>query len=73
MPLNSKSASEAGKRSKRGLAKKELPSIKEKMEVLYEKVLDELLANLDKLTKTEHVMLFVTLSGHIFSKKKART
>ena len=32
--------------------------------------MDDLLANLDKLTKTEHVMLFVTLSGHIFSKKK---
>ena len=53
MPFDSKSASEAGKRSKRGPVKKELPSIKEKMEMLYEKVLDDLLVNQDKLTKTE--------------------
>ena len=52
MPFDSKSASEAGKRSKRDPLKKELPSIKEKMEMLYEKVLDDLLANQDKLTKT---------------------
>ena len=45
MPFDSKSASEAGERSKRGPVKKELPSIKEKMEMLYEKVLDDLLAN----------------------------
>ena len=70
MPFNSKSASEAGKRSKRGPVKKELPSIKEKMEMLYEKVLDDLLANQDKLTKTERVKLFVTLSGYIFPKTK---
>jgi len=53
MPFDSKSASEAGKRSKRGPVKKELPTIKEKMEMLYEKVLDDLLVNQDKLTKTE--------------------
>ena len=70
MPFDSKSASEAGKRSKRGPVKKELPSIKEKMEMLYEKVLDDLLANQDKLTKTERVKLFVTLSGYIFPKTK---
>lgn len=45
MPFDSKSASEAGKRSKRGPVKNELSSIKEKMEMLYEKVLDDLLAN----------------------------
>ena len=70
MPFDSKSASEAGKRSKRGPVKKELPSIKEKMEMLYEKVLDDLLAYQDKLTKTERVKLFVTLSGYIFPKTK---
>jgi hypothetical protein len=68
MPFDSESASEAGKRSKRGPVNKELPSIKEKMEMLYEKVLDDLLANQDKLTKTERVKLFVTLSGYIFQK-----
>ena len=45
-----------------------MPSIKEKMELLYEKVLDDLLINQDKLTKTERVKLFVTLSNYIFEK-----
>lgn len=38
--------------------------------MLYEKVLDDLLANQDKLTKAERVKLFVTLSGYIFPKTK---
>jgi len=70
MPFDPKSAKKAGKKSKRGPAKKEGPSIKEKMELLYEKVLDDLLVNQDKLTKTERVKLFVTLSGHLFPKNK---
>ena len=40
MPFDQESASNAGKKSKRGLAKKEELSIKEKMELLYEKVFD---------------------------------
>ena len=43
MTFDSKSAQKAGKKSKRGPAKKQEPSIKEKMELLYEKVLDDLL------------------------------
>ena len=70
MPFNSESARTAGKKSKRKSLKKDPPSIKEKMEILYEKVLDDLLANQDKLTKTERVKLFVTLSGYIFPKTK---
>ena len=58
------------KNLKRGLAKKEEPSIKEKMEILYEKVLDALLINQEKLTKTEWVKLFVTLFNYIFPKTK---
>ena len=50
MPFDPNSAKKAGKKSKRGPAKKEEPSIKEKMELLYEKVLDDLLINQDKLT-----------------------
>ena len=61
MPFDPNSAKKAGKKSKRGPAKKEDPSIKDKMEMLYEKVLDDLLINQDKLTKTERVKLFVTL------------
>jgi tRNA splicing endonuclease len=40
------------------------------MELLYEKVLDNLLINQDKLTKTERLKLFVTLSGYLFTKNK---
>jgi len=53
MPFDKKSAKLAGKKSKRGPAKKDEPSIKEKMEMLYEKVLDDLLINQDKLTKIQ--------------------
>jgi hypothetical protein len=38
--------------------------------MLYEKVLDDLLVNQEKLTKTERVKLFVTLSGYLFPKGK---
>ena len=41
------------------------------MGMLYEKVLDDLLQNQDKLTKTELVKLFVTLSNYIFPKTKS--
>ena len=68
--FDSNSAKKAGKKSKRGPAKKEEPSINDKMELLYEKVLDNLLVNQDKLTKTERVKLFVTLSGYLFPKNK---
>ena len=71
MPFDPKSAKKAGKKSKRGPAKKEEPSIKEKMEILYEKVLDDLLVNQEKLTKTERVKVFVTLSNYIFPKTKS--
>ena len=70
MTFDSKSAKKAGKKSKRGPAKKEGPSIKEKMELLYEKVLDDLLVNQEKLTKREQVKLFVPLSNYIFPKAK---
>ena len=68
MPFDQKTAKKAGKKSKRGPAKKEVPSIKEKMELLYEKVLDDLLVNQEKLTKTERVKVFVTLSNYIYLK-----
>ena len=71
MPFDPKSAKKAGKRSKRGPAKKDALSIKEKMELLYEKVLDDLLVNQEKLTKTERVKVFVTLSNYIFPKTKS--
>jgi hypothetical protein len=71
MPFDPKSAKKTGKRSKRGPAKREGLSIKEKMEMLYEKVLDDLLVNQENLTKTERVKVFVTLSNYIFPKTKS--
>jgi hypothetical protein len=38
------------------------------MEIGYEKVLDDLRINQDKLTKTERVKVFGSLSNYIFSK-----
>ena len=51
MTFDSKSAKKAGKKSKRGPAKKQEPSIKEKMVLLYEKVLDDILINKKNLQK----------------------
>jgi len=68
MPFDPNSAKKAGNKSKRGPAKKEGPSIKEKMELLYEKVLDDLLINQEKFTKIERVKVFVTFSNCIFPK-----
>ena len=45
MPFDSNLAKKAGRKSKRGPSKKEGPSLREKMEMLYEKVLDDLLVN----------------------------
>ena len=55
MPFDPKSAKKAGKKSKRGPSKKEESTIKQKMELLYEEILDELLLNQKSLTKTERV------------------
>ena len=52
MPFDPKSPKKVGKKSKRGPAKKEGLFIKEKMEMGYEKVFDDLLINQEKLTKT---------------------
>ena len=71
MPFDPKSAKKAGKKSKRGPSKKEESTIKQKMELLYEEILDELLLNQKSLTKTQRVKLFVTLSNSIFPKTKS--
>jgi hypothetical protein len=70
MPFDPNSPKKAGKKSKRGLAKKEGPSIKEKMEMRSKKVLDYLLVNKEKLTKIEEVKVFGSLSNDIFPKTK---
>ena len=60
-----------GRNLKEVLQKKEESTIKQKMELLYEEILDELLVNQKSLTKTERVKLFVTLSNYIFPKTKS--
>ena len=71
MQFDTNTARNAGKKSKRGPAKKKESTIKQKMELLYEEILDELLANQKSLTKTERVKLFVTLSNYVFPKTKS--
>ena len=39
--------------------------------MLYEKVLDDLLVKQEKLTKTERLKVFVTLSNYIYPKTKS--
>ena len=58
MPFDPKTAKKAGKKSKRGSAKEDELSIKEKMGMLYEKVFYDILINQHKLAKTERVKLF---------------
>ena len=60
-----------GKNPKEAPQKKEASTIKQKMELLYEEILDELLVNQKSLTKTERVKVFVTLSNYIFPKTKS--
>ena len=64
IPFNRNAGKKAEKKSKR------VSSNKEKMEILYEKVLDNLLVNYEKLTKTKRVKLFVTLSIIFFQNQK---
>ena len=71
MPFDPNTASNAGKKSKRGPAKKEESTIKQKMEFLYEEILDKPLVNQKSLTKTERVKLFVALPNYIFPKTKS--
>ena len=52
------------------LQKKEESTIKQKMELLHEEILDDLILNQKSLTKTERLKLFVTLFGYIFPKNK---
>jgi hypothetical protein len=71
MPFDSNSAKKAGKKSKRDAVKKMYKPIKENLELLYENALDDLLINLEKLTKTERVKFFATLSNYILPRTKS--
>ena len=70
MPFNSESAREAGRKSKRGKNKQLDPSIKDKMEILYESVLDDLIVNIKDLSNSDKVKLVQTLSNYLLPKTK---
>ena len=70
MPFNSESARAAGKKSKRGKNKQFDPTIKDKMEILYESVLDDLIVNIKDLSNSDKVKLVQTLSNYLLPKTK---
>ena len=60
MSFNSETGRIGGQKSKRGKAKKLEPNIKEKMELLYEEVLDHLIMHQDELSNADRVRLVKT-------------
>ena len=70
MPFNSKTAREAGKKSKRGPSKSLEPNVQEKFNLFHEALLDDLLLNINELTQTEKIKLFTTMSQYILPKTK---
>ena len=54
--FTSQTAREAGKKSKRGPSKRLEPNIEEKMKLLYEDVLDDLLLNSKDLSPSEKIL-----------------
>ena len=70
MVFDLNSAKKVVKKSKKGPAKKRETLYQRKDVTTLWKVLDNLLINQEKLTKTEQLRLFVTLSGYLFPKNK---
>ena len=71
MPFNKETAREAGKKSKRGPSRKLDPNIREKMELLYEEVLDHLLMHQKELSMSDRVKLVQSLSNYLLPKAKS--
>ena len=67
MPFNPKTA---GQKSRRGPSKLLDPNIKEKMEILYEGVLDHLIMHQEDLSMSDRVKLLQSLSNYILPKTK---
>ena len=70
MPFNPKTAKAAGQKSRRGPSKLLDPNIKEKMEILYEEVLDHLIMHQEDLSMSDRVKLLQSLSNYILPKTK---
>lgn len=71
MPFNKETARLAGKKSKRGKEKKLDPTIKDKMEILYEEVLDHLIMHQKELSNSDRVRLVQSLSNYLLPKTKS--
>ena len=71
MPFNTETAKAAGKISKRGPSKVLDPNIKEKMEILYEGVLDHLIMHQSELSMSDRVKLLQSLSNYLLQKTKS--
>ena len=70
MAFNSETAKLGGQKSKRGPSKLLDPNIKEKMEILYEGVLDHLIMHQEDLSMSDRVKLLQSLSNYILPKTK---
>ena len=70
MPFNKETARVAGKKSKRGPSKKLEPNIKDKMELLYEEILDHLLMHQKELSMSDRVKLVQSRSNYLLPKAK---
>ena len=70
MPFNPETAKAAGQKSKRGPSKLLDPNIKEKMEILYEGVLDDLIIHQKELSMSERIKLVQIISNYILPKSK---
>ena len=71
MPFNKETARLAGKKSKRGKAKILNPTVKDKMEILYESVLDHLIVHQAELSNSDRVRLVQSLSNYLLPKTKS--
>jgi hypothetical protein len=70
MAFNSETAKLAGQKGKRGPSNILDPNIKEKMEILYEEVLDHLIMHQADLSMSDRVKLLQSLSNYIIPKTK---
>ena len=70
MSFTPETAKAAGKKSKRGPAKILPPSTKEKLNILYEGLLDDLIVNQNDLSNSEKIKLVQIISNYIVPKTK---
>ena len=70
MPFNTETAKAAGEKSKRGPARVLPPSMKEKLNILYEGLLEDLILDKKDLSNSEKIKLVQIISNYIVPKTK---